>query len=155
MDFYADKRPIRSVEDERLNSAMEVYQWFTDWHKFWVKGGKLQKHFITRECYEDLQSMLLGTRSLIQLKLALFPLCSMYMCRLNSDVIENVFCSQRGICNGANANPSYYKYCKGINTICIGQAVVSKKSNAGGEVCVGGALPFKCHSGKSFKGLRL
>lgn len=99
--------------------------------------------------------MILGTKSFIEIKLALYPLSSLVMARLNSDVIENVFCSQRGICNGANTNPSYAKYCKGINTICIGQAVISKKSNAGGKQCVGGALPYKCHSGKSFKALRL
>lgn len=36
---------------------------------------------------------------------------SIIPCRLNIDVIENIFCQQRTLHNGANTNPTYLGYC--------------------------------------------
>ncbi|XP_052809219.1 uncharacterized protein LOC128237669 [Mya arenaria] len=55
--------------------------------------------------------------------------------RVNSDVIENIFCQQRGIVNGNNTNPNFYQYSKNINTILFGQNAVSKNSNAEKRGC--------------------
>jgi hypothetical protein len=53
--------------------------------------------------------------------------------RLYSDVVENVFCQQRTLHNGANTNPTYLNYCYAMNSVILGQATVSRKSNTGGE----------------------
>ena len=99
--------------------------------------------------------MLMGTLSILKLKFAEFPLSSLNLHRLNSDVVENCFCSQRGMVNGLNTNPTYLRYCKAMNTIIMTQSVKSKVSNAGGHVTIGGALSYKHHTGKSFKALRV
>lgn len=57
---------------------------------------------------------------------------------INSDVIENMFCQQRTLRNGANTNPTYLGYCYLVNSVIL--ASVSRKSNVrGGE---GGQLPM-------------
>lgn len=58
---------------------------------------------------------------------------SIIPCRLNSDVIENIFCQQRTLLNGANTNPTYLGYCYSMNSVILGQATISRKSNTGGE----------------------
>ena len=98
--------------------------------------------------------MLHGFSKLVEIKLRLHPVGYVVPGRVNTDVVENFFCSQRGI-NGSNNNPTYLQYRKGINTVLISRKIISTKSNAGGNVVLGGALPFKVHSGKSFKKLRV
>ena len=149
--LYTDRRPISSNEDARVKQIAAVAQWFADWYGYWEQNGKSANEFLTRECFEDLQSMLLGTIRLVQEKLKLFPLSSICLFRLNSDVVENIFCSARGICNGNNNNPTYYQYAKCMNTICIGQKIVSKNANAGSKAAMGGAQPYKCYTKQSFR----
>ena len=56
---------------------------------------------------------------------------SLVPARINSDVIENIFCQQRGIINGNNTNPTFYQFVKNINTVIIGQSAISKSCNTG------------------------
>lgn len=51
--------------------------------------------------------------------------------RVNSDIIENIFCQQRAQYHGANTNPNYNQYRTGITSIILGQTTTSKKLNAG------------------------
>lgn len=51
--------------------------------------------------------------------------------RVNSDIIENIFCQQRALYHGANTNPNYNQYRTGITSIILGQTTTSKKLNAG------------------------
>jgi len=149
---FHDQRPIRTINDERLKANEQLLEWFVEWKKS-VKNPK--KDFITRECYEDLVSLLVGFAKLVQLKLANNPLGYIKPFLVNSDIVENFFCSQRGICNGSTTNPTYLQYSKGVNTIIIGQPIKSRKSNAGSQKVVSGALPYKFHVKQSFKGLRM
>lgn len=50
---------------------------------------------------------------------------------INSDIIENMFCQQRSTYNGANSNPNALQYRNNINSIILGQKLVSNKGNAG------------------------
>lgn len=122
----------------------------------WVETNNIdyRKNFITRECYEDLQSMIVGFSKLVEVKLLQCPLG--YICpgRVNTDVIENFFCNIQGL-HGFNNNPTYLQYQKAINTVIISRKMVSTKSNARCKVTVHGAVPYKIHSGKSFKKLQL
>ena len=51
----------------------------------------------------------------------------------NSDLIENYFCSQRGITGGARSNPSVHNYMYNANAIVLGTSMISTKSNAGSQ----------------------
>jgi hypothetical protein len=82
---------------------------------------------------DDLASCVLGFEELCQMWFKKFPGTSLYQYRLNSDVLENSFCQQRGLHNGANTNPNLITYAKTNNSITLGQATLSKKGNACGE----------------------
>lgn len=89
-----------------------------------VDAHKRHKSFLTMEMRED------GFMSLVdicidKLQVNLIP------SRVNSDIIENIFCQQRAIYNGANSNLNYNEYRTGITSIILGQTTTSKKSNAG------------------------
>jgi hypothetical protein len=45
---------------------------------------------------------------------------------------------QRSLYHGSTTNPTYNAYRTGINSVVLGQSVISRKSNAGGN----GAKPF-------------
>lgn len=53
--------------------------------------------------------------------------------RINSDIVENHFCQQRGMYNGCTSHPTYSNYCTTVNSVILGQSLKSRgrKSNAG------------------------
>ena len=149
---FKDNRPIRSVADERLTQNRQCLEFFMNWK---MQSGKNHNtNFITRECFEDLKSMVIAFEEIVKTKLHHHPLSYVNAARTNTDVVENFFSSQRAI-NGSNNNPTVLQYSKGINTILISRKIVSTKSNAGGKFLVGGAKPYKTHVKQSFKSLRL
>jgi hypothetical protein len=88
--------------------------------------------FLTMETREDLDFMYHGIIFLIsfcieELHTEIVP------ARLNSDIIENIFCQQRSLYHGPTTNPTYNSYRTGINSVILGQSVISRKSNAGGN----------------------
>jgi hypothetical protein len=50
---------------------------------------------------------------------------------MNSDLVENYFCQQRGIRNGLNSNPTLAQYGPAQNAIILGQNSISNKANSG------------------------
>ena len=144
-------RPVKSIDDSRLQENMEVLEFFQ--RNAEKKETQFRKKFITKEAYEDLVSMVIGFKKLVEIKLSQFPAGYIVAGRTNTDVVENFFSSQRGI-NGSNNNPTYLQFCKGVSTILISRKLISTKSNARGEVSVGGALPYKLHVNKSFRSLK-
>jgi hypothetical protein len=149
---FTGTKLVRSIHDESLQENREVLFFFQEWYE--KPEINHRTNFLTRECYEDLLSMLIGFEEVVKIKLQQHPMG--YMCpgRTSTDVIENFFSSQRGI-NGSNNNPTYLQYAKGINTILMSRKIVSTKTNAGGKVQACGALPYKLHSKKSFRQLRM
>ena len=148
---FTDLRPIRTVDDDRLLDNQKVLEFFRDCGD--AEGTNFRTNFITKEAYEDVLSMLIGFHQLVEMKLALFPGSYIVPGRVNTDVVENFFCSQRGI-NGSNNNPTYLQYCKGVSTILLSRKLISTRSNAGGNITVGGAVPYKLHAKKSFRALQ-
>ncbi|KAJ8310272.1 hypothetical protein KUTeg_012137 [Tegillarca granosa] len=99
--------------------------------------NKRYKSLLTMETREDLDYMYFGFMSIVdlctnELNIELVP------SRVNSDIIENIFCQERSLYHGANSNPNYNEYRAGINSIILGQSTISKKANCGGET----AKPF-------------
>lgn len=140
VSFFTDSRPIKDRNDPRLNSLTESYNWFKSWEKQEISDNEPNKRYkslLTMETREDLDYMYYGFISLVEictneLNIELVP------SRVNSDIIENVFCQERSLYHGANTNPNYNEYRTGINSIILGQTTTSRKSNAGGET----AKPF-------------
>lgn len=86
------------------------------------------KHLITQETRDDLNSSIKGFISLCNACLQKGN--SISPANINSDLIENHFCQQRGICNGQNTNPTIKQYGPSNNAIILGQCTVSTKRNS-------------------------
>ena len=145
---YTSKLPVRSISDDRLDQNRRVLHWFAEWDSAKIH----KKAFITQQTYEDLHSMIKSTEHYIRLRLQQDPSTYISMHRLNSDVVENMFSSQRGI-NGANTNPSLLQYGKNLNTIIISQNTLSTKRNSSSGTKVGGAVPYHVLARRPFKQL--
>ena len=130
---FRDRRPIADIEDKRLDDINTSLTWFNDWEvhvnsKSLSTTGK-EKQLMSYQTREDLNSCLIGFTQLCKNTLR-YSRRSIVPARINSDVIENIFCQQRGIINGNNTNPTFYQYVKNVNAVIIGQNAVSKNSNA-------------------------
>jgi hypothetical protein len=131
VEIFHDKRPISSLADERLQQLRNIVDFFNNWEDQ-VSKSKLyvaSKHLITQDTRDDLNSSIVGFLSLCKLRLGKGN--SITPAYLNSDLIENHFCQQRGIRNGLNTNPTLAQYGTGNNAIVLGQTTVSGKSNSG------------------------
>jgi hypothetical protein len=78
----------------------------------------------------DVTSCILGFKELCKISLQKHPGYSVSAFRVNSDIVENVFCQQRGR-NGQNDNPTYVQYGPTMNSILLGQTTTTTKSNTG------------------------
>lgn len=129
-----DSRPIVDISDDRLKQNHDSMDWFIEWEKN-IKQNKTiknkEKCLISHQTREDIVSAVLGFEELCLYKLKKSN-ASIVPNRINSDVVENLFCQQRTLHNGANSNPTYLGYCHSINAVILGQSSVSKKSNTGG-----------------------
>ena len=145
VDIFRDMRPIKSLDDSRINNLLSVSSWFQQWQCFVMENSDIpqkdkSKKLLSAQCSEDIQSCLQGFIALCSTLLRKTP--SMYITPglVNSDVIENIFNQQRSTYHGANSNPTALQYRRSINSVVVGQNVVSKKSNAGKSTA--GSLPY-------------
>lgn len=135
ISVFRDSRPIHQPSDERLQKLKEVVNWFDSWEVSNMKSEKIrskEKSLISHQTRQDILSCIYGFLDYCSTRLSLQH-TSIIASRFNSDVIENVFCQQRGLHNGNNTNPTYLQYCSTMNTIIMGQTSVSRKSNTGGK----------------------
>jgi hypothetical protein len=134
IDIFCDRnRPISDMSDNRINQIATASKFFLDWEKEVIESVLLakSKNYLTKETSEDIQSALMGFVSL----------CGEHVSGgntinpgyMNSDIVENLFCQQRGIRNGLNTNPTVSQYGPANTAIILGQATVSNKSNSGGS----------------------
>ncbi|CAC5415159.1 unnamed protein product [Mytilus coruscus] len=129
-----DSRPITDISDDRLKDNRDAMDWFVHWENSVKNNATIknkEKCLISHQTRQDIISAVLGFEELCLYKLKKSN-ASIIPNRINSDVIENIFCQQRTLHNGANSNPTYLGYCHSINSVILGQASVSKKSNTGG-----------------------
>jgi len=128
-------RPIVDMGDIRLRQNMEALVWFQEWERSVSQDTSLSpsvkcKHLMSAQTREDMSSCIIGFDELCRKQLV-NNFASIIPGRMNSDAIEDMFCQQRGLYNGANSNPTYSQYSKTLNTIILGQTTISRKSNAG------------------------
>ena len=139
VSVFRDRRPICDVEDQRLHNLNESLRWFNDWENHIMNRSDLAatekgKMLMSQQTREDLNSCIVGFTKLCKDTMK-SDKHSIVPARINSDVIENVFCQQRGIINGANTNPTFYQYSKNVNSIILGQNTISKNANAAQKAC--------------------
>ena len=147
IENYTKPAPVTTTIDTRLQSNQQVLDWFNAWNDSKID----QKAFITSQTFEDLTSLIVATKNYVSLRLQQNPMAHIYLHRLNSDIAENVFSSQRGICNGCNNNPSMLEYSKNLNSIIISQSALSRKRNANSSDTIGGAYPYNILAKKTFR----
>jgi len=131
---FRDQRPICQYSDRRLEENREVLNWFRSWENNIKQNTEIkdkEKCLLSYQTREDLTSLLVGFNELCKDRFQQTS-SSIVPNRINSDVIENIFSQQRGLHNGANTNPTYLTYSRTMNTIILGEASISKKSNTGG-----------------------
>lgn len=120
---FRDSISITDVSDDRLKENNDALHWFIKWEQI-VKENKMiknkEKHLISYQTREGIISSIVGFKELCMYKLKSCD-ASIIPSRVNSDVIENMFCQQRTLHNGANTNPTYLGYCYSINSVILGQ----------------------------------
>ncbi|WAR17634.1 hypothetical protein MAR_032228, partial [Mya arenaria] len=136
---FRDRRPITETADDRLEDLASALKWFNDWEahvqeKEGQTNAQKEKQLMSVQTREDLNSCIIGFTCLCENVLSRARV-SIVPARVNSDVIENIFCQQRGIINGNNTNPNFYQYVKNVNSVLLGQNVISKNSNADHRGC--------------------
>ncbi|KAK3086240.1 hypothetical protein FSP39_015651 [Pinctada imbricata] len=138
VDIFMDSRPIISQCDQRLNKLQTILTFFHAWEN----DPRLNKcNLITRETREDIDAALMGFLSLC--KRCVSEGHSLTPAYMNSDLVENHFCQQRGICNGLNTNPTVQQYGPRNNAIILGQTTLSGKCNTGGKATFYEAVKHK------------
>ena len=123
-----------------------------DWFVKWDQHVKSFTGLIAKEK----QACLMSRESVFDLKLCIAGFIQLVLCqllesskvhvvpgKLNTNIIENNFCQQRTLYNGANANPDYFQYAKNQNSVILGQSILSNKSNTGGHEAI---HPFNFHT---------
>jgi hypothetical protein len=136
VDFFNDDRAIQGPDDCRLAKLQEVACFFGSWQSSVTALEATSTEKIdmlpSKESMQDLQLSIFGFLNLIDNHFthSSFPIVPS---RVNSDIVEIFFCSQRAICHGANDNPNHFQYQHSINSIIHSQAPISKKSNTSGK----------------------
>lgn len=123
--FSTSREAVRSTDDSRIRNLDGFIQYFTEW-----KEKSTPKQFISTKLWFDLQSMVRGFKSVVNIKLTKFPNSVIKQWIVNQDGVENHFCQTRS-CNGSNNNPTYRLQESSQNTIRFGQQTISSKCNAG------------------------
>ena len=132
---FRDNRPITYDGDDRLKQNREAMDFFVTWEKEIKENDNIKNKehcLISHQTRQDIVSSILGFEELCKQHFRKSN-GSIIPSRVNSDVIENIFCQQRTLHNGANTNPTYLGYCYSLNSVILGQSVISRKSNTGGN----------------------
>ena len=135
INFFHSPKPIHAKDDERLGKLAEINIWFSDWTKYIqsqdCNNADKAKQLMSYQCMEDINSCLQGFIELCSMVLSGWEGAFITPSLINSDVVENHFCQQRATYNGANTNPNALQYRRNLNSIILGQNIVSNKANAG------------------------
>lgn len=136
IQIFRDMRPIKCIDDSRIITLRDISAWFLGWTSSIQTNDSIPskekgKKLLSHQCSEDLQSCIQGFLCLCDKVLKNPSTIFVTPGLVNSDVIENIFNQQRSTYHGANSNPNALQYKRAINSVLVGQNIVSKKSNAG------------------------
>ena len=124
--FCEDFKPIESSDDSRINTLLEVMNFFIHWEKQFSTPKDIKKHLFSWQTRDDIISSITGiievVRKVTPLKLSVHP------GRFNSDVLENFFGQIRSQ-NGQNQNPGLWQFGPSTNTNILTGNTVSTHRN--------------------------
>ena len=111
VDIFRDMRPIKSLDDLRINSLLSVNLWFQQEQCFVMENSDIphkdkNKKLLSAQYSEDIQSCLQGFITLCSSLLRKTPSICIVTGLVNSDVIENSLYRQRSTYYRANSNPT-------------------------------------------------
>jgi hypothetical protein len=132
---FTSGQPYNCIADYRFEENEKCLRWLRKWRsqvtlRVDLAAAERNKLFISTKTMFDISSTIVGFRKLCEKTFKKHPGCSISANRINSNIVENVFCQQRGL-NGQNDNPNYVQYGSTMNSILLGQSSVTKKSNTG------------------------
>lgn len=135
VETFADSRPISSLNDRRLALNNEMLAYLKKWQAdadlhIELSKTERKKRLLSEKLLFDMSSMIIGFYEVCKIAFTRFPGSTITPSRTNSDLVENIFCQQRGR-NGQNANPTYSQYGPTMNGIILGQTTTTKCSNTG------------------------
>jgi len=135
IETFSDTRPVSSLDDHRLATNQEVLDYLNKWEMDAQSHTELSKSEIARRILSDklrfdFSSMVTGFHEVCNIALERFPGSTISPFRTNSDLVENIFCQERGH-NGQNSNPTYAQYGPTMNSIILGQRTTTTSSNTG------------------------
>ena len=142
IENFNSHQPYTSIGDRRFEENERALTWLQIWEKEvesiqGMNATERNKLFISKKTMFDISSCIIGFKEFCKFSFNAYPGCNVYAHRLNSNIVENIFCQQRGR-NGQNDNPTYLQYGPTMNSILLGQSTTTKKSNTGNVEC----LPF-------------
>ena len=131
VDVFTDRRPVCEPSDKRLRRLREVLEFFNSWESSVTESILYtpSKHLLPQETRDDLNSSLIGFSAMCNDLLGKGN--SIMPAFMNSDVVENHYCQQRGTCNGLNTNHTLAQYGPSNTSICLSQSSISSKCNSG------------------------
>ena len=102
-----------SMADHRFGEIEMSLNWFETWEKEvelieGMTATDRSKLFISKKTMFDVSSSVIGFIQFCKYSFQHHPGCNVYAYRLNSNIVENVFCQQRGR-TGQNENPTYLR----------------------------------------------
>ena len=127
--LFSDKRVIFDAKDVRLEGLSAALDYFNTW-KDQIGSPQAKNQFFSEKLWFDLQSMILGFHTTVEVKLSRFPGSVIKPAIINQDLVENHF-SQLRAANGQNENPTYLLTQSTRNSVIFGQTTVSRKGNTG------------------------
>ena len=99
------------MADPRFYENDQVLEWLKAWrtsvsNRLDLKASDRNKLFLSDKTMSDVSSTIVGFREFCKQAFKNHPGCSVAAHRINNNIVENVFCQQRGL-NGQNYNPTY------------------------------------------------
>lgn len=102
VELFNDKLVISSASDPRLGELDQFYKFMTDWREESLDNNS---QFVSTKLWFDLQSMCLGFRSMVAIKMTQFPNSVIKFALINQDGVENHFCQVRSCNQGRTTIP--------------------------------------------------
>ena len=115
IQIFHDRRPFLSLQDERISEMNEILKWFQSWRleiqELPYSAEQRKNMFISAKCFFDISSMIIGFQKLCKISFSMNPGSGVVAARVNSDLVENIFCQERGA-SGQRNNPTISTYGK-------------------------------------------
>ena len=130
---FTSSTPYFSLADKRFVENDDCLAWLDSWNEY-VKAMPLptaerSKRFLSTKTYFDITSMIVGFRQLCRQCFLKHPGCSIVSAKVNTNVVENMFCQIRGAL-GQNDNLTYREYGKCSYCVkCYRNFIFSDKQN--------------------------